>query len=172
MRSSFVHSSLCLLIIITLLGGGYATAQRIEKSRTSYGWLGTSIGKSDLGILFDASFVSLEENQIIGMRYTYSEEVQICIFGCDKYPSRVWDVGLLYGIGNNVGEILTYSATGISVVGYGVVGSNLTTIGIPLDFRIIHHGKYFGIGLGLSGNINLKAPFYAISISIQMGDFQ
>lgn len=81
------------------------------------------------------------------------------------------DVGLLYGRGLE-GSVTSIMA-GLAVVGLGECGNRdpagCATVGIPVVGELMLPGDFVTLGLELAGNLNIKAPYAALSVSLAFG---
>jgi len=156
-------------------------------------WINGGLGVSSAGLSSGVGFSHQTGKQLITVRSTYNEELNI--FGPSP-AERVWDVGVMYGrIAKSKYGFASVSA-GLGLVG-GVkrgtyLGDNLdddygwfvikidryekdkfVTLGFPAEIQAFWTPlSKLGIGITLYGNLNPEKSFAGFLVSIQIGNLR
>jgi len=156
-------------------------------------WINGGLGVCSAGLSSGISFSHQTGKQLITVRSTYNEELNI--FGPSP-AERVWDVGVMYGRSAKSKYGFVSVSAGLGLVG-GVkrgtyLGNNLddgygwfvikidryekdnfVTLGFPAEIQAFWTPfSKLGIGITLYGNFNPEKSFAGLMLCIQIGNLR
>jgi len=151
-----------------------------QPARAADGFVSAGLGAGSGGLGWNLSGKLVAGRLLFGLRLAAVEEFEIL---GPAPPESVKDYGLLVGLASRQGNLLQYGAVGVGVarsVHRGqVIGSGLfgprherledTAVGVPLEAGVVLHGRHFGIGVSLFGNLNRAESFFGVSLTLHVG---
>lgn len=189
------RSILILLPILVLLSSKYSFAADTLGTSSDYvrGWASLGVGdgswRGALAVTVGASLSAEIEEQLFTVRFLYTNEFRLNIFGETRPDNKIWELGFLYG---RIARA-SYGSASISA-GLGISSAALysepyfhpTTyqysydtdkhfgIGLPVEARLSWTPTNFlGIGLCAFGEYGFGSArsFAGVMLVLQFGDF-
>jgi hypothetical protein len=149
-------------------------------------WFSVGLGGCSVGPAAQLQFSIIHKKAFLSVRGLFSKERLLTLFGDLKSPENsISDIGILCGIRSAIqGGFVSFSA-GMSRVAGVQRGKylystgffldakdvyeriSINTMGIPFEAKITLDAGKWGIGIGVSGNVNSKLSYGAFILSLE-----
>ena len=157
----------------------FAYGQDVDSLSTQrLGWIRVAAGIGGApkfaGMAFNLTASYLTGDGVFAIRYGGVATLSFESVKPEVQTEGVAELSGMYGISYRHSILLITASTGLGVVQVLQSGpsgrQHATTVGIPLDFQVmISPLRVIGLGVVVSGNLNLKQSFGSVMIGMQFG---